>query len=349
MERGYDGANSAGGGTNGGPSGSAARLPAIGYTALGSVLILEDHLPPPWQESASSNLPTLLLSHTLLAFLASLFRVQPNYAFPLSLAGLIIVSTSSSLLASHPASTGHGSTSSTFLVSVFTLLLLLSAPMDLLWLWNHLSSTDTRFIVILATMVSLLLKPLTLLTLAQLLRNQGVLEAPSSVGNNTFGSLGAASSLGAYWSQQRGDPGSNGGALGGGGGGAGGRPSFMDQPGQGTGVMPRSWSAAQPRQQQPQYSRPQPERGPSATAGAPIRPVSTASSTNTDRFTEGYQTYDSDEDDAALLTADGGLAIPGAEGHTGHGQQVTEADALPISASFAREAGFTTVPAPQQR
>ncbi|KAL9936676.1 hypothetical protein V8E36_004744 [Tilletia maclaganii] len=305
------------------------RLPGLATTALTSVLLLEDHIPPPWQESASTQLPSVLLIHTSLAFLASIFRIHPSYAFPLALTGLIIVGSppTLTLLGTQgiSAATGAHALSASFLLSTFTLLFLISAPIDLLWLWRHLSSDggkDTTFLVLLSTAASFFLKPLTLLTLAQILRNQGVLEP---VGASAFADAQSIGAAAAAWGQQyraNNSLGSNGGWLGGGG--ARDTPSYQHQ------------------QQQQQRGGYQP--APSTTPYPRPRPISTFSTSTAggggagggaDRYADGYQIYgDSDDEEQQPR---GGVAIPG----SGHGQQPTEADAMPISTSFARQAGFT--------
>ncbi|KAK0546586.1 hypothetical protein OC845_004539 [Tilletia horrida] len=345
METSVEAANS----PNAGP-----RLPAATYTALSSVLLLEDHLPPPWQEAAQSNLTNLFLIHATLAFVGSIFRIHPPYAFPLSLAGLIIValtSAHSNSLAAGGISTGAQATSHTFLLSILAVFFLLSAPIDLLWLWAHLGSSETRFLVIITTMASLFLKPLTLLTLAQLLRNQGVLDPPA--GPNAGPAFGSAS----YWVG-----GGGGGALGANGGwlGGGGRGLGPARAGQG---MPGSWSAP-PSQQSSQPQQQHPRSAASAAlaqaqqrqqTSQAQRPYSTASSNfSSERlFSEGYQAYDSDEDEVVQGGGAGGggergaVAIPGSHAGSGRRGPPSEADATPISASFAREAGFVSTQRPQ--
>ncbi|KAK0535522.1 hypothetical protein OC834_001476 [Tilletia horrida] len=332
--------------------GAGPRLPALGSTALGTILLLEDHLPPPWQEAAALQLPTLLLAHTALAFLASAFRVQPAYAFPLALAGLLVVCSPAFLSAAHaPASTGAHAETATFLIASWTLLFLLSALLDVVWLWRHLggsSGAETRFLVLLVTTLSLALKPLTLLTLAKVLKDRGALEPATAQ---------------PHWAQAQqvrgADFGANGGWLGGGA-----NARVAGGGGGGEGLMPGSWSGSQQQQSSsatgplrpglmprpistlsttssifPSSSTPQHQQQQHAQSQA--GPARTApASASADRYAYGYQIdSDDDDDDGGRRDHEGarGMDIP-----RGHHQQPTEADAMPISASFARQAGFTT-------
>jgi hypothetical protein len=130
----------------------------------------QHRLPPSLQ---SVDLEIILVVHSLLSILSSLFTFHIAYALPLSLFGLVAIS--SSLIST--------------LLPHFLFFWILSIPLDIVWLLYR--ATEARFLVIAMMGANMCFKLVSAGQAARILQSQGVLPDVEGGYGSSQGWLGA--------------------------------------------------------------------------------------------------------------------------------------------------------------